>query len=50
MYQNFFPNSYIQADVFDFRGGAYMTVVCVLTVQKKLYESFANGWLYTEDV
>ena len=31
LYQNFFPNSYIQADFFDFRGGAYMTVVCVLT-------------------
>ena len=31
LYQNFFPNSFLQADYFDFRGGAYMTVVCVLT-------------------
>ena len=31
LFQNFFPNSFLQADYFDFRGGDYMTVVCTLT-------------------
>ena len=31
LFQNFFPNSFLQADYFEFRGGDYMTVVCTLT-------------------
>ena len=31
LFDNFYPNSYIQCDYFDFRGKPYMTVVCVLT-------------------
>ena len=31
LFENFYPNSYIQCDYFDFRGKPYMTVVCVLT-------------------
>ena len=31
LFQNFFPNSFLQADYFEFQGGDYMTVVCTLT-------------------
>ena len=31
LFQNFFPNSFLQADYFEFQGGDYMTIVDTLT-------------------
>ena len=37
LFQNFFPNSFLRADYFEFQGGDYMTVVDTLT---------GYGWVF----